>query len=69
VIAAACAEVGVRAVCSYGVTDRHGHEGARRGLGADLAVGVRDLVVVATEDAVLVAPRARVCPRSWCRTR
>lgn len=32
VIAAACAEVGVRVVCSYGVTDRHGGEGARRGL-------------------------------------
>jgi cytosine/adenosine deaminase-related metal-dependent hydrolase len=32
VIADACAEVGVRAVCAYGVTDRHGAEGARRGL-------------------------------------
>src|SRR5262245_49469983 len=32
VIAAACHEVGVRAVCAYGVTDRHGPEGARRGL-------------------------------------
>lgn len=32
VIAAACAEVGVRVVCAYGVTDRHGPEGARRGL-------------------------------------
>lgn len=32
VIAEACAEVGVRVVCSYGVTDRHGPEGARRGL-------------------------------------
>ncbi len=31
-IAAACAEVGVRVVCAYGVTDRHGPEGARRGL-------------------------------------
>ncbi|MCY3559802.1 MAG: amidohydrolase family protein [bacterium] len=32
VIADACAEVGVRASCAYGVTDRHGAEGARRGL-------------------------------------
>jgi cytosine/adenosine deaminase-related metal-dependent hydrolase len=32
VIAAACAEVGVRLVACYGVTDRHGAEGARRGL-------------------------------------
>jgi cytosine/adenosine deaminase-related metal-dependent hydrolase len=32
VIAAACAEVGVRVVCAYGVTDRHGPDGTRRGL-------------------------------------
>ena len=32
VIADACAEVGVRVVCAYGVTDRHGHDGAVRGL-------------------------------------
>jgi cytosine/adenosine deaminase-related metal-dependent hydrolase len=32
VIADACAEVGVRVVCAYGVTDRHGSDGARRGL-------------------------------------
>lgn len=32
VIAAACAEVGVRVRCAYGVTDRHGPDGARRGL-------------------------------------
>ena len=31
-IAEACDEVGVRSVCSYGVTDRHGADGARRGL-------------------------------------
>jgi cytosine/adenosine deaminase-related metal-dependent hydrolase len=31
-IAEACAEVGVRVVCAYGVTDRHGEDGARRGL-------------------------------------
>lgn len=32
VIAAACAEVGVEVVCAYGVTGRHGPDGARRGL-------------------------------------
>jgi cytosine/adenosine deaminase-related metal-dependent hydrolase len=32
IIAAACEEVGVRVVCAYGVTDRHGPEGAKRGL-------------------------------------
>ena len=32
VIAQACAEVGVRVVCSYGVTDRHGVEAGQRGL-------------------------------------
>ena len=32
VIADACREVGVRVVCAYGVTDRHGEDGARRGL-------------------------------------
>ena len=32
VIAAACAEVGVRAVCCYEVTDRNGADGAKAGL-------------------------------------
>ena len=32
VIAAACAEVGVRADCAYGVTGRHGPAGAAAGL-------------------------------------
>jgi len=32
IIADACAEVGVRVNCSYGVTDRHGAEGAAKGL-------------------------------------
>jgi cytosine/adenosine deaminase-related metal-dependent hydrolase len=32
VIAEACAEVGVRVVCAYGVTDRHGAAGAVAGL-------------------------------------
>jgi len=31
-IADACAEVGVRVLCAYGVTDRHGHDGALAGL-------------------------------------
>jgi cytosine/adenosine deaminase-related metal-dependent hydrolase len=48
-IAAACAEVGVRVVCAYGVTDRHGRDGARRGLeenGRFLRAGGRGLVGV-----------------------
>jgi cytosine/adenosine deaminase-related metal-dependent hydrolase len=32
VVAGACAEVGVRARCCYGVTDRHGRLGAKAGL-------------------------------------
>jgi len=32
VIAQACEEVGVKVVCSYGVTDRHGVEAGQRGL-------------------------------------
>lgn len=31
-ISRACAEVGVRTICSYGVTERHGVDGGRRGL-------------------------------------
>ena len=49
VIADACAEVGVRVVASYGVTDRHGPDGARRGLAENdrfLAGGGRGLVGV-----------------------
>jgi cytosine/adenosine deaminase-related metal-dependent hydrolase len=49
VIAEACAEVGVRVVCSYGVTDRHGPDGARRGLEENrrfLASGGRGMVGV-----------------------
>ena len=47
VIADACAEVGVRVVCAYGVTDRHGPDGASRGLEENrrfLAGGGRGLV-------------------------
>ena len=32
VIADACREVGLRVLCAYGVTDRHGADGAKRGL-------------------------------------
>ncbi|MHB1928197.1 MAG: amidohydrolase family protein [Acidimicrobiales bacterium] len=49
VIAEACAAVGVRAVLSYGVTDRHGPDGARRGLEENerfLAAGGRGMVGV-----------------------
>jgi len=49
VIAAACAEVGVKAVCAYGVTDRHGPDGARRGLAENerfLRAGGRGMVGV-----------------------
>jgi cytosine/adenosine deaminase-related metal-dependent hydrolase len=49
VIADACAEVGVRVVCAYGVTDRHGVDGARRGLEENerfLRAGGRGLVGV-----------------------
>ncbi len=47
VIADACRQVGVRAVCAYGVTDRHGPDGARRGLEENerfLRAGGRGLV-------------------------
>jgi cytosine/adenosine deaminase-related metal-dependent hydrolase len=49
VIADACAEVGVRVACAYGVTDRHGADGARRGLAENeryLRAGGRGLVGV-----------------------
>lgn len=47
VIADACAEVGVRVITAYGVTDRHGAEGAERGLEENrrfLSEGGRGLV-------------------------
>lgn len=49
VIAAACAEVGVRVSCAYGVTDRHGHDAALRGLAENerfLRAGGRGMVGV-----------------------
>jgi cytosine/adenosine deaminase-related metal-dependent hydrolase len=47
VIGEACAEVGVRSVLAYGVTDRHGPDGTRRGLEENerfLRAGGRGLV-------------------------
>jgi cytosine/adenosine deaminase-related metal-dependent hydrolase len=47
VIADACAEIGVRVLPAYGVTDRHGPDGARRGLEENrrfIAEGNRGLV-------------------------
>lgn len=49
VIAEACAEVGVRVNTTYGVTDRHGPDGARRGLAENerfLRAGGRGMVGV-----------------------
>ena len=49
VIADACEEVGVRVVCAYGVTDRHGADGAQRGLAENerfLRAGGRGMVGV-----------------------
>jgi cytosine/adenosine deaminase-related metal-dependent hydrolase len=48
-IVRACAEVGVRVSCAYGVTDRHGADDARRGLDENerfLKAGGRGLVGV-----------------------
>jgi cytosine/adenosine deaminase-related metal-dependent hydrolase len=47
VIAEACAEVGVRSLVAYGITDRHGPDGARRGLAENerfIKAGGRGLV-------------------------
>ncbi|MGI9605673.1 MAG: amidohydrolase family protein [Acidimicrobiales bacterium] len=47
VIADACAEVGVRVDCAYGVTDRHGTDGAAAGLAENdrfLAAGGKGMV-------------------------
>tara|TARA_Y100000758_G_scaffold71485_1_gene47218 strand:+ start:1860 stop:2918 length:1059 start_codon:yes stop_codon:yes gene_type:complete len=49
VIADACAEVGVRVNCAYGITDRHGADGALRGLAENerfLSDGGRGMVGV-----------------------
>ena len=48
-VAAACAEVGVRTNLAYGVTDRHGADGARRGVAENdrfLRAGGRGMVGV-----------------------
>ncbi|MCY7298289.1 MAG: amidohydrolase family protein [Ilumatobacteraceae bacterium] len=63
IIADACAEVGVRSNLAYGVTDRHGAEGARRGLAENerfLRAGGRGMVGVhaafsCTDDTLAVA--------------
>ena len=68
VIAAACAEVGVRVRCAYGVTDRHGAAGARRGLsenerflrgGGDGMVGVHAAFTCLPETLEAAADLAR----------
>ncbi len=49
IIARACDEVGVRTSLAYGVTDRHGHDGAQRGLAENerfLRAGGRGMVGV-----------------------
>jgi cytosine/adenosine deaminase-related metal-dependent hydrolase len=68
VIADACAEVGVRVNTSYGVTDRHGPDGARRGLDENdryLAGGGRGMVGVhaafTCSDATLEAAADLAC--------
>ena len=63
IIAEACAEVGVRVNCAYGVTDRHGAEGAAAGLAENdryLAAGGRGMVglhaaFTCTDDTVAAA--------------
>jgi cytosine/adenosine deaminase-related metal-dependent hydrolase len=62
VITEACREVGVRVLCAYGVTDRHGADGARRGLEENerfLRAGGRGMVGVhaafTCSDATLAA--------------
>src|SRR4051812_40703682 len=65
VVAEACAEVGVRVVCAYGVTDRHGPDGAARGLAENerfLRAGGRGMVGVhaaftCTDDTLAAAAR------------
>ena len=68
VLADACAEVGVRVVCAYGVTDRHGAEGASRGLAENdrfLREGGRGMVGVhaaftCTDDTLAAAAELAV---------
>jgi cytosine/adenosine deaminase-related metal-dependent hydrolase len=68
VIADACAEVGVRVVVAYGVTDRHGSDGARRGLAENdrfLREGGRGMVGVhaaftCTDDTLAAAAELAV---------
>jgi len=63
IIADACAEVGVRVNCAYGVTDRHGADGAAAGLAENdrfLAAGGRGMVglhaaFTCTDDTIAAA--------------
>ena len=63
IIAAACAEIGVRVSCAYGVTDRHGPDGAAAGLAENdrhLAAGGRGMVglhaaFTCTDDTIAAA--------------
>ncbi len=70
VVAAACAEVGVRVVCAYEVTDRHGPAGAAAGLAENarfLAAGGRGMVgahaCLTLSDATLEAVAGLACDR------
>jgi len=68
VIAAACAEVGVRVNTSFGITDRHGADGAQRGLAENdryLSAGGRGMVGVhaaftCTDDSLTAAAELAV---------
>ncbi|MCB0967823.1 MAG: amidohydrolase family protein [Ilumatobacter sp.] len=67
-IADACAEVGVRVSCAYGVTDRHGPDGAARGLAENdrfLGEGGRGMVGIhaaftCTDDTLAAAAELAV---------
>ena len=75
VIAEACAEVGVRVSCAYGITDRHGTDGARRGLAENeryLRAGGRGMVGVhaafTCTDGSLEAAAAWPRTSAWAST-
>ena len=70
VIAEACAEVGVRSVLAYGITDRHGPDGARRGLAENerfIRAGGRGLVGSTPPSPAPTRPCAPrpTSPQSW----
>ena len=75
VIAEACAEVGVRSVLAYGITDRHGPDGARRGLAENerfIRAGGRGLVGIhaafTCTDASLRAAAELAADLGWAST-